>query len=114
VTTGSVGVLTVAAGIAGGTAACVGGVADAAGATTGSAGVLTVAAGTAGGTAVCAGVVAVAAGAAVAAAGILVWSVLVLAAGVCANPSATSRTGTTISRNTRFMESSEKSHLAAV
>jgi hypothetical protein len=30
-----------------------------------------------------------------------------LAAGVCANPSATSRAGITINRNTLFMESSE-------
>ena len=42
------------------------------------------------------------------------WFVLLLAAGVCANPSATSRAGTTISKNTLFMESSEKSRLAAV
>ena len=37
----------------------------------------------------------------------LVWSVLMLAAGVCASPSATSRAGITINRNTLFMESSE-------
>jgi hypothetical protein len=37
----------------------------------------------------------------------LVWSALMLAAGVCANPSATSRAGITINRNTLFMESSE-------
>jgi hypothetical protein len=41
----------------------------------------------------------------------LIWSVLPLAAGVCANPIATSKAGTTISRNTFFMESSEKSRL---
>jgi hypothetical protein len=34
----------------------------------------------------------------------LVWSVLTLAAGVCANASATSRAGTTIHRNALFME----------
>jgi hypothetical protein len=44
----------------------------------------------------------------------LVWSVLMLAVGVCANPSATSRAGTTISKNAFFMESSEESRLAAV
>jgi hypothetical protein len=44
----------------------------------------------------------------------LIWSVLPPAAGVCANPIATSKAGTTISRNTRFMESSEKSRLAAI
>jgi hypothetical protein len=44
----------------------------------------------------------------------LVWSVFVLAAGVCANPSATSKVGTAINRNALFMESSEDSRLAAV
>jgi hypothetical protein len=43
----------------------------------------------------------------------LVW-VLMLAAGVWANPSATSRVGTTINKNALFMESSEDSRLAAV
>ena len=37
----------------------------------------------------------------------LVCSVLMLAAGFCANPSATSKAGITINRNTLFMESSE-------
>jgi hypothetical protein len=44
----------------------------------------------------------------------MVWSVLMLAAGVCAKPSATSRAGKTINSNALFMESSEDSRLAAV
>jgi hypothetical protein len=39
---------------------------------------------------------------------------LPLAAGACANPIVTSKAGTKISRNIFFMESSEKSRLAAV
>jgi hypothetical protein len=38
----------------------------------------------------------------------LIWSVLLLAAGVWANPSATSRADKTNSRDTFFMESSEE------
>jgi hypothetical protein len=38
----------------------------------------------------------------------LVESVLLLAVGVCANPSATSRAGTTINRHALFMKSSEE------
>jgi hypothetical protein len=45
---------------------------------------------------------------------LMVRSVLMLAAGVCANPSATSRAGTTININALFMESSVDSRLAAV
>jgi hypothetical protein len=44
----------------------------------------------------------------------LVWSALMLAAGVCANPSATSRAGPAINKNALFMESSKESRLAAV
>jgi hypothetical protein len=40
-------------------------------------------------------------------------SVFPFAAGVCANPNPTSRAETRISRNTLFMESSEKFRLAA-
>ena len=82
-----------ASGAAGGTTVCAGGVAGAV-------------AGATGGTAV-------STGAGAAAAGVLVWSGVGLVAGVCANPSAPIRAVTTISKNTFFMESSEKSRPAA-
>ena len=67
----------------------------------------------AGVTAVAGGVVACAPGAGAAATGaVLDGSVLLF--GVCANPSATSKAGRTISRNTLFMESSKEFRLAAV
>jgi hypothetical protein len=43
----------------------------------------------------------------------VVWFVLMLAAGACANPNATSRAGTTINSNALFMESSKDSRLVA-
>jgi hypothetical protein len=69
----------------------------------------------AGVTAVCGGVVVCAPEAGAAATGaVLDGSVLLFAAGACANPSATSKAGRTISRDTLFMESSKKIRLAAV
>ncbi len=71
--------------------------------------------GGAGATAVAGGVVACEPEAGAAATGaVLGGSVLLLAAGVCANPIATSKAGRTISRNIRFMESSKEFRIAVV
>ena len=104
------GVLTVALGGAAGGMAVSGVVATgAAGAAAGALG------GGEGATTVSGGVATWAAGAGAAAAGaVFDWSVLLFATGFCASPSATSKAGRTISRNTFFMQSSKECRLAAV